>query len=501
MTPHPSAAPQPASRDPLLWFALAMAALWVLVPALINPGQQGDHFEQFTWAHSMEWGYHKHPPLPTWLLAIAIHAVGPTPYAAYGVAALMVFGTAVFTYLVARALIGARLASLAIVLWGLHWAFSWKAQLLNHNSVMMCCIAAAAWLALQASRREASQTRAWGWWALLGLAGGLAMLSKYQSAIPLVGIILALWRAGALQRRASLRGLLMAVALCLLVFAPHVVWMVQNDFVTLKYASTTVHQLDFLGRVRKLLSFTALHLRMLLWVLLCMGVLALWMRRSAPHDAQVAEGTSERERKAWLLGLLGWPLAVLAVLCLAQGVRLQDHWGFQAVQFISLWLAWQLRRLGPQAAWRLVGLALLTHTLAMAAYSRSVWEPRTLAKRDRPDQFYPAQTLADTVMHEWKRITPCPLRYVVGPTYEAGMVSVYSGSNPAVLESGQHERSPWVDLADLARAGTVYVYSSAPAQLPGPLPLPLHKLEFKPPGTERSLYDVYWTIVAPQHCR
>lgn len=498
MTPHPPAAWRPAARDPLLWFALAMAWLWVLVPALINPGQQGDHFEQFTWAHSMEWGYHKHPPLPTWLLAIAIKLFGASPYATYGVAALMVAGTCIFTYLVARELLGARLASLAIVLWGLHWAFSWKAQLLNHNSVMMCCIAAAAWLAMQAARRDA----AWPWWVALGLVSGLALLSKYQSAVPLVGLILALWRAGWLRQRTQALGLLLAVTVSLAVFAPHVVWMVQNDFVTLRYASSTVHQLDAVQRVRKLLSFSALHLRMLLPVLLSMGVLVLWSRRTHAQEAvaKVADArVRDAERRAWLQGLLGWPLLVLAVLCIAQGVRLQDHWGFQAVQFISLWLAWKLRALGSPAAGRLLVLAVLTHTLAMAVYSRSVWEPGTLAGRGRPDQFYPAQTLAKVVTREWERITPCPLAYVVGPTYEGGMVSAYSGHNPAILEMGLPERSPWVDLADLRRSGAVYVYSQPPEALPGPLPL--HKQEFKLPGGKASLYDLYWTVVPPERCR
>ncbi|MEO8156067.1 MAG: glycosyltransferase family 39 protein [Rhizobacter sp.] len=495
MTPLAPAAQRPAARDPLLWFALVMAWVWVLMPALINPGQQGDHFEQFTWAHSMEWGYHKHPPLPTWLLAIAIKLFGASPYAPYGVAALMATGTCVFTYLVARELLGARTASLAIVLWGLHWAFSWKAQLLNHNSVMMCCIAAAAWLAIQATRRRP----AWPWWILLGLVGGLAMLSKYQSAVPLVGIILALWRAGHLRTRANALGLLVAVAISLLVFAPHVVWVANHDFVTLKYASSTVHQLDMLGRARKLLSFTALHVRMLLSVLLCIAALALWSRGAQASAAPVDAGVSERERNAWLLGLLVWPLAVLVVLCLAQGVNLQDHWGFQAVQFISLWLTWRLRDLGTQAALRLVVLALVAHALAMFTYSRSVWDPRTLEHRGRPDQFYPAQALADVVMAEWRRMTPCPLRYVVGPTYEGGMVSVYSGQNPAVLEAGVPALSPWIDLADLSRSGAVYVYGQAPAVMPGPLPL--HKQEFKLQGSETSLHDVYWTIVVPFNCR
>ena len=70
MTSPTAATSRPALRDPLLGFALLMAALWVLMPALLNGGQPGDHFEQFTWAHSMEGGYYKHPPLPTWLLAI-----------------------------------------------------------------------------------------------------------------------------------------------------------------------------------------------------------------------------------------------------------------------------------------------------------------------------------------------------------------------------------------------------------------------------------------------
>jgi len=49
-----------------------MIAMWAIVGVAFSTAQWGDHFEQFTWAHSVQWGYHKHPPLPTWLLAGAI---------------------------------------------------------------------------------------------------------------------------------------------------------------------------------------------------------------------------------------------------------------------------------------------------------------------------------------------------------------------------------------------------------------------------------------------
>lgn len=496
MTP-PSAIERPsAARDPWLWFALILAWAWVLLPAWINSSQAGDHFEQFTWAHSMEWGYHKHPPLPTWLLALAIKLCGATPYASYVVSALVITGTAVFTYLVARALLGQRIASLAIVLWGLHWAFTQRAQLLNHNSVMMCCIAAAAWLALQASR----QRSAWADWVLLGLVSGLALLAKYQSAVPLFGLILALWRAGALREPRQRLGLALACAISLLVFAPHVRWVVQHDFVTLRYATQTVHQLDLMQRLARVLSFSAIQLRMLVSVLLCLAALSLWARWHPSPARSAAESDApvgDAQRSAWLLGLLGWPLLVLAGLCLAQGVELQDHWGFQAVQFISLWLAWRMRHLADQPPARLIGVALLLQALSMAVYAQPLWNPRVLASGGRFDQFYPAQALADAVMRDWQRATPCPLRYVVGPTYEAGMVSVYSGANPAVLEAGQSALSPWIDLADLQQAGAVYVGHSS-AELP--VGLTPRQQEFRPAGSERSAYDVYWAIAAPRGC-
>ncbi len=500
MTPSPQPILRSAAREPLFVIALCIAIVWVIIPALINPGQPGDHFEQFTWAHSIEWGYHKHPPLPTFLLAVVIKLFGPSPYWAYALAAITLSGTATFTFLFARWLIGEHLAAMAMLLWGLHWAFNWKAQLYNHNTVMMLCIAAAAWLAVQATHRAPRKA----WWAALGVAAGLALLTKYQSAIPLAGIILALWMSGMLKQRSHLIGLAIATVIALLIFAPHVAWVIHHDYSTLRYASTTVNQLSWLGRGEKLLSFSMLQLRMMATLLMCLGALALWNRwgRSrglpapATHRSSVS-GASDRERRAWLLCLLAWPLFVLVAVCLTEGVRLQDHWGFQATQFISIWLAWQLRAM-LQSPRRLLVLAIVAHSLALATYSRSVWEPATLAHRGRPDQFYPAQDLADTLMAQWREVTPCPLRFVVGPTYEAGMVSVYSGANPAVLEIGMHERSPWVDLSALHQAGAIYTYTQPPDEAPGPLPL--HLQPFKLPGANTSLYDIYWTIVPPIDC-
>lgn len=175
------------------WIAVIMVFIWVIFSAIINHSQFGDHFEQYTWAHSLEWGYHKHPPLPTWLLGSAIKILGPSVWWAYVLSALFNAGTACLTFLIARTLLGTPIAALAIVLWGLHHGFSARVQLWNHNTAMIFCTAATTWLVMQAVR-----TRALHMWLAAGIFGGLAMLSKYQALIPLFGISVALWHGGTL---------------------------------------------------------------------------------------------------------------------------------------------------------------------------------------------------------------------------------------------------------------------------------------------------------------
>jgi hypothetical protein len=96
----------------------------------------------------------------------------------------------------------------------------------------------------------------------------------------------------------------------------------------------------------------------------------------------------------------------------------------------------------------------------------------------------------------WRQTTTCPLRFVVGPTYEGGMVSVYAGGNPAVLESGDPLKSPWVDLAAMREAGSVQLFHSAD-EAPAGTP-PLQTLSFMPGTSKTSTYDILWTIVPPR---
>ena len=474
--------------------ALAIIACWVVVQAVVYPGQWGDNFEQFVWAHGLEWGYYKHPPLPTWLMALTIAMFGPSPWWAYLLAGLCTAGTAFFTYRIAGHLLSRHLAGVAILLWGLQQAFSARAQLYNHNTVMMLAISGTAWCVLSAvaSRRT-------GWWLAAGCGAAAAMLSKYQAIVPLGGIACALFLAGDLQRPDVRRGLAVGAVAAALLFLPHAAWMVQNDFTTLRYASQEGHALDWAGRGTSVASFLAQQLRYLFPSLLLAAL--LWVLPGGrPEAGAVLEPASRlgRTRRAWFIGLIAFPLVVTVLTSPVFGLRLQNHWGFQCLQFVSLWLAWRLRRVARRPASVLVGATLALQCVSLLVIAAPLPQGANDDVR-RDDNAYPARRLAMAAVESWKRVTPCPLKLVVGPPFDAGMISVYAGGEQKVVEWGSFSKTPWVDPQELERDGAIFVAEDAellPTEAGLIQSLAVRDSSTAAPGGQR----VYWAIVPPTAC-
>ena len=441
-----------------MWVAAGVVVLWVLWAIVFNTAQFGDNIEQFNWAQSLELGYHKHPPLPSWLLGVTIKLFGPSVYWAYALATLCLLGTAAFTWLIGRELLGERVAAAAVLLWGLNLTFSQRAQLYNHNTVLVLCVAATVWFAMRAT---APGRAPFAWWAAAGLAAGAALLSKYQAAVPLAGLLFALAGTGRLKRPAQWAGLLLASALIVLVCAPHAVWVVQHDFSTLRYASDAVESATFTQRLGFIVSFVANQLRIWFPALLAIGLAwALSRRRGAAADAAPRDAVAG-DMAMWMFGLIWAGVAVLAVMALAAGVSLRNHWGVQALQFFCLWLAYRWDRRAPIDLRRLVWVALAVHAASLAWYATEHRDPGQVLSNRRIDTMYPARRLARSAVAHWAAITSCPLRYVAGTVFDAGLVSLYSGGRLEVFDTDK--ATPWIHADELQRHGVLYVLDEADA--------------------------------------
>lgn len=497
-------------HPPLL--AAALVLLWVLVAWWTNTAQYGDHFEQLSWAQSMEWGYHKHPPLPSWLLAVAIRIGGLHAWWPSVLAGACIALNLVLTWRIACWLIGEDRAGLAVLFAGLQQGFMGKAQLFNHNSVLVVCVSAVVLLALRATQLEATrparqQTLRW---VLVGVMAGLAMLSKYQAALPLMGVVVAMWRTGALARPANRQGLALAVVLALLMLAPHVAWVATHGWSTVAYATQAGVSQSPGERLVGIGKFLVIQVRVLTPALLMLMAMAWWSRRrpvAAVPDAAMPQGggvAGHAPQWIWLSSLLGVPVAGVLIAAMLGGLRLQDHWGIQTFQFVGLVAAalWT-RPVRPE--WRRwVAVALVLHGLFALSYTAPRWTDLARSSRTRLDEMYPAQAMADAVRQRWAEAVPagCTLRFVRGPGFEAGIVGMYAADHPAVVDDNLLH-TPWLEPSVFAEAGHVAVRLGAPPELDEWSSGPVLRGEFSfdvPTQRQAPHQTLHWMIVPPARC-
>ena len=128
--------------------AFAVAWLWVLnYTSLVAPV---DNIEQLVWVRSLEWGYHKHPPLPTWLMWLPAHLFGVQKWTSYLTGAAVTLSGIGLLYLLLVDMRGRRHAAVAVLGVLCITYYNDRLYYYNHNVVLMACVSAAALLCWKA---------------------------------------------------------------------------------------------------------------------------------------------------------------------------------------------------------------------------------------------------------------------------------------------------------------------------------------------------------------
>ncbi len=203
----------------------------VISDANLDP--YGDMLENYAWSQTFTWGTGKHPPLIAWItglwFALFPHADAAYHLLAYLNGALGLLGV----YSLTRALGYPRLALPSVLLLSLALPYSTLTIKFNANTVLLALWPWVVWAWI--AGMQAVGGRRFGLCLLLGVLSALALLAKYYTGVLLVG--LALSALATQQGRNWLWSSqpLIALAAGLVVLAPHLTWLLENNFATFDY--------------------------------------------------------------------------------------------------------------------------------------------------------------------------------------------------------------------------------------------------------------------------
>jgi hypothetical protein len=438
----------PARRETTaLILLVAYAVIWTLYGVVAKAGQdvQFDAAELVAWSHHPALGYSKHPPFAAWLL-YAWFSVFPIRDWAYYLFAMIyvTFGLWVTWRLLALYLDPAkRVVGLACLM--LIPYFNLLSLRFDHNAVL-----GPLWAMTALCFMRSYDTRSPKWAALAGAAAALAMLGKYWSLFLLVGLAVAVLTDA---RRASYfrsSAPWITVAVGALLLAPHLLWLVQHNFIPLTYA-VDAHAVKHIGHsLYAALGFLAGGA----------GYAAvpviLVLAFSRPSRAAVADmllpGAPERRFAAtafWTTLLLPPVVAILF------GFEINSLWTMSAFVLLPIVLLSSPLLEVNRRAMAPVVLAAAALPLVMLAAAPGI------AIGLHISGLHPTSTnaelLAKRIEQEWRRTTDRPLR-IVGGDFDLSNVTVfYLPGQPSALPVMEPETVPWVTPERVEREGVAMV--------------------------------------------
>ncbi|WP_256805542.1 glycosyltransferase family 39 protein [Bradyrhizobium sp. Bra64] len=459
----------------VIQFAILHAVLWTFILINLKAAQDVhmDVAEAWGWGQKFLLGYGKHPPLSGWVAGVWFMAFPATDWATYALAMATVGVGMVICWLVALRVVDARRAFLVVVMIALYPIFNFKGFKYNPDLLQLVTLPLVVLAYLNAFEK-----RSWQSGILLGLAGALALMTKYW-VLTMIGAI----GLAALIHPERMRFLLSpapwaAIATMIVAMIPHVVWLAQAHFMPLTYAGDT-YSLEDSGQVHELVAGYVLHNVALLALPVALAALAMAL---VPHWLPLLTRAPLRlVTRAWARGpnpgvnvsqaLNVWMIQIIVAVgpplgALIFSIYMKTDWGISLFFLVPLVLV-AIPALRVQSA-ALFNIAAIWLVLSVATLMASPWiAAREMAANAGNTATYGARSeLARELTQVWHARFASRWAVVAGTMESIQPMVFYSPDHPAALVPIEAWDSGLTSREDVKRYGFIGVFDPTDGRLP-----------------------------------
>ncbi len=459
----------------VIQFAILHAVLWTFILINLKSAQDVhmDVAEAYGWGQRFLLGYGKHPPLSGWVAGLWFKAFPPTDWATYALAMATVSVGMVICWLVSLRVVDARRAFLVVVMIALYPIFNFKGFKYNADLLQLVTLPLVVLAYLNAFEK-----RSWQSGVFLGLAGALALMTKYW-VLTMIGAV----GLAALIHPERLKFLLspapwVAIATMVVAMIPHIVWLADAHFVPLTYAGDT-YSLEDSGQVHQLVLGYVLHNFALLALPVALAALALalvppWFRlllRAPLRIVTRAWGRGinpgvnlSQALNVWIIQIIvavGPPLGALFF-----SIYMKTDWGISLFFLVPLALV-AIPALRVQSA-ALFNIAAIWFVLSVATLAASPWiaARETAANAGNTATYGARSELARELTQAWHTRFGSRWAIVAGTMESIQPLVFYSPDHPAALMPIEAWDSGLTSIDDVKKYGFIGVFDPTDGRLP-----------------------------------
>ncbi len=299
-------------------FVTAHLIFWTLIPSITNHNLPLDTVEALAWGSNLDWGFNKHPPMSAFFPEVLYQIFGPQDWVYYLLSQIFVIVSFYYVFKFSNEIFNNKTLSLTSVLliesiyfynfttpefnvnvcqlpfWSLTVYFSWKIYNSKEIKFIDCF--------------------------LVGLFAAFGFLSKYLFIYLLVSIdLLFIYLIFFKKERKFDFKYLITLEVFLIVLVPHLIWLNNNDFITITYglARTGLDQSSFIHHIK----FPAIFLLKQVGILIPFLILFWLLVKKIKFNINLKD-----KKLLFLLAINILPIILMFLTSLITGSKIRTMW-------------------------------------------------------------------------------------------------------------------------------------------------------------------------------
>ena len=391
--------------------------LWTVVPTFVNQNLPLDTIEALAWGSNLDWGFNKHPPASAFFTEIFFNIFGSQDWAYYLLSQIFVIISFYFVFKLSNEILNnLKLSFISVLLLEGIYFYNFTTPEFNVNVAQLPFWSLTVYFTWKIFNKKEPQVFDL---ILLGVFAAIGFLSKYLFLYLLISIdLLFIYLIFVAKERKFQFNYLISLEVFLLLLIPHLIWLTNNDYVTIIYgfARTGAAEFELLNHI----------INPIIFLLKQIGILIPFFILLFTLINKIKYKLNIRDKKILFLIFINLaPLFLMFATSLITGSKIRTMWMTPFYLFIGLFAVYLFKN---QINLKKTNNFLISF-IFLFLLSPFIYGYVSLSQ-DNKRTDYPGRQIAEKVQLEWDQNFDEPIRFVIGDEWKAGNLSYHLKSRP-----------------------------------------------------------------------
>ncbi len=398
-------------------FVLTHLIIWTLIPSITNHNLPLDTIEALAWGSNLDWGFNKHPPMSAFFPEVFYQIFGPQDWVYYLLSQIFVIISFYYVFKFSNEIFNNKILGLiSLLIIEAIYFYNFTTPEFNVNVCQLPFWSLTVYYSWRIyNGREIKFLDCF----LVGLFAAFGFLSKYLFlylliCIDFLFIYLIIFKK---ERKFDFKYLI-TLEVFLLVLVPHLIWLNNNDFITITYglARTGLEQSSFIDHIK----FPMIFLLKQLGILIPFFILIFLLVKKINFKINLND-----KKLLFLITINVFPIILIFLTSVITGSKIRTMWMTPFYLFFGTLVVYLF-----QSEINLKKLkSFMVGFIFFFFLSPSLYAYISIIKDDKRTD-YPGKEIAIKTQYAWDQQFDSNINIVLGDEWDAGNLSYHLKSRP-----------------------------------------------------------------------